>query len=210
LVRRARAHLSIAAGTVMATALMFAWVKSDDPMFRASMATAYVALALFAVTLAFGPATALRGHRYPVSTDIRRDFGIWSGILALAHVAIGLQVHMRGKMWEYFAQASRGVLLPRLDPFGLANYTGLAATLIFAVLLATSNDLSLRRLGAGRWQRIHGLANWAVALTLLHGVAYQWIEKRPWTFVVLFAALSLSSIAPRISRSRKRTGPTTD
>jgi sulfoxide reductase heme-binding subunit YedZ len=209
-VRRARTHAAIAAGSVVATALMFASVKSDDAVFKASMATAYVALALFAITLAFGPAAALRHRRYPVSTDIRRDFGIWSGIFALVHVAVGLQVHMRGKMWEYFAHASGGSVLPRLDPFGLANYAGLAATVIFAALLVTSNDMSLRRLGASGWQRIHGLTNWALTLTALHGVAYQWIEKRPWAFVFLFAALALLSIGPRLSRSRRVARPIED
>jgi methionine sulfoxide reductase heme-binding subunit len=167
------------------------------------MATAYVALSLFAITLAFGPMTELRGRRYPVSTDIRRDFGIWSGILALVHVAIGLQVHMRGKMWEYFAHDTHDSILPRLDPFGLANYTGLVATVIFAALLVTSNDVSLRRLGVGRWQRIHRLANWALGLTAIHGIAYQWTEKRPWTFVAIFAALLLVSLGPRITRANR-------
>jgi sulfoxide reductase heme-binding subunit YedZ len=187
----------------MAGALVFASVRSDDAVFRASMATAYVALALFVITLAFGPVASLRGRRYPVTTDIRRDFGIWSGAFTLAHVAIGLQVHMRGKMWEYFAHSSHGSVLPRVDPFGLANYAGLAATLLFVVLLVTSNDASLRRLGGSRWQRIHRLADWALILTLVHGAAYQWIEKRPWAFVILFVALTLSSIGPRFFRGRK-------
>ena len=201
--RRARTHLAVAAGSGITTALVFASITSDDAVFKASMATAYVALALFAVTLAFGPVAALRGRRYPVSTDVRRDFGIWSGILALVHVVIGLQVHMRGKMWEYFAHESRGWVLPRFDPFGLANYTGLVATAIFAALLVTSNDLSLRRLGVGRWQRIHRLTNWALGLTAIHGIAYQWTEKRPWAFVAIFVALLLVSLGPRVTRARR-------
>lgn len=166
------------------------------------MATAYVALALLAVTLVFGPIAAMRGRRYPVSTDIRRDFGIWSGIFAVAHVVIGLQVHMRGKMWEYFAHASRGSVLPRFDPFGLANYAGLAATLIIVVLLVTSNDASLRRLGSDRWRKVHALASWGLVLTLLHGAAYQAIEKRAWTYVLVFALLAVPTAAVRIRERR--------
>jgi DMSO/TMAO reductase YedYZ heme-binding membrane subunit len=188
---------------VVATALVFLAVDSEDPVFRASMATAYVALALFAITLAFGPVAALRGQRYPVSTDSRRDFGIWCGVLALAHVVIGLQVHMRGKMWEYFVHSSHGSVLPRFDPFGLANYAGLAATVIIAALLLTSNDMSLRRLRVDGWQRIHRLANWGLALTAVHGVAYQWVEKRPWAFVTVFAALLIASLGPRVARARR-------
>lgn len=202
LVRRIRTHVAVGAGSLAATAFLFALVQSDDAVFRASMATAYVALALLAVTLLFGPITALRGHRYPLSTDLRRDFGIWSGILAVAHVVVGLQVHMRGKMWEYFAHESKGMMLPRFDPFGLANYTGLGATLILVVLLVTSNDASLRRLGAERWRKVHALASWGLVLTVLHGAAYQAIEKRVWAFVLVFVLLAIPTAALRIRERR--------
>jgi len=201
-VRRVRTHVAVGAGSLAATAFVFALVQSEDAVFRASMATAYVALALLAITLLFGPVAALQGQRYPLSTDIRRDFGIWSGILAVVHVVIGLQVHMRGKMWEYFAHASQGTLLPRFDPFGLANYAGLAATVILVALLVTSNDASLRRLGADRWRKVHALASWGLFLTVLHGAAYQAIEKRVWAFVAVFALLAIPTTALRIRERR--------
>jgi sulfoxide reductase heme-binding subunit YedZ len=165
------------------------------------MATAYVALALFAATVSFGPIAELRGRRYPVSTDIRRDFGIWCGITAMTHVVAGLQVHLRGKMWEYFVRPAKGVLLPRIDLFGAANYAGLVATLMLVALLATSNDASLRSLGATRWQRVHRLASWALVLTLLHGGAYQLIEKRGWAFVLVLDALAAGVLYLRIARA---------
>jgi len=200
--RRVRTHVLVGAGSLAATVIVFALVASEDAVFRTSMATAYVALALLAITLLFGPVAALQGQRYPLSTDIRRDFGIWSGILAVAHVVVGLQVHMRGKMWEYFAHASQGMLLPRFDPFGLANYTGLAATVILVALLVTSNDASLRHLGADRWRKVHALASWGLALTLLHGAAYQAIEKRAWAFVLVFALLATPTVALRVAERR--------
>jgi len=125
--RRGRNHVALGAASLSATWAVFAATESDDPVFRGSIATAYVALGLFIITIAFGPYVALRGRRYPVSTDIRRDFGIWSALVAILHVIVGLQVHLRGKMWEYFVHPIKGVLLPRIDPFGAANYTGLAA-----------------------------------------------------------------------------------
>ena len=169
------------------------------------MATAYVALLLFAITLAFGPYAALRGRRYPVSSDIRRDFGIWSGIVAVAHVVAGLQVHLRGKMWEYFLRPTKGLLLPRIDPFGAANYAGLVAAMIFVALLVTSNDASLRRLGTRRWQLLHGLIAWALILTVLHGAVYQMIENRWWGLVVLLFVLAGGAVWPRLLRARKMT-----
>jgi len=204
--RRVRDHLTLGAGSLGATSAVFAAIESDDPVFRASIATAYVALGLFLVTLAFGPYAALRGRRYPVSTDIRRDFGIWTALVAIVHVVVGLQVHLRGKMWEYFVHSVKGVVLPRIDPFGAANYTGLAAILILAVLLATSNDASLRGLGTGRWRSLHALVTWCLALTLLHAVIYQFIEKRRWETVLLLLAVSVAVVWVRIAGARRVAG----
>jgi methionine sulfoxide reductase heme-binding subunit len=200
--RRFRTHVAVGSASLIATAAVFTVIPSDDAVFRASMATAYVGLALFAITLAFGPLASLRGWRYPLSTDIRRDIGIWSGGLAIAHVVLGLQVHLKGKMWEYFVHSVNGRWLPRIDPFGGANYTGLAAGLIFLALLVTSNDASLKAMGATGWRRLHGLATAALVLTLIHGAAYQWIEARPWGYVVLFVVLAAFTLGPRIVRPR--------
>jgi len=206
--RRVRRHALLAVANVLATVLVFGLVDSDDPIFRASMATAYVAFALLTITLAFGPVAALRGQRYPVSTDIRRDYGIWSGIVALAHVVVGLQVHLRGKMAEYFVRAYGAVTLPRVDAFGFANYAGLAAIAVLVVLLVTSNDVSLRRLGTHRWRTVHRFAWWALALSITHGVAYQLIEKRRIAFVLFFGALVGMAAIPRLLRRRRAQGGT--
>jgi sulfoxide reductase heme-binding subunit YedZ len=166
------------------------------------MATAYTALALFCASLVIGPIAGIRGRRYPVSTDLRRDIGIWAAIVALTHVVIGLQVHLRGKMWQYFAHSVNGAVLPRFDPFGLANYTGAIAALIFAVLLVTSNDASLRKLGVERWRRIHSLTAWGLILTALHGVAYQFVESRGWPLVTTLAVVLAAALWLRFVRSR--------
>jgi methionine sulfoxide reductase heme-binding subunit len=168
------------------------------------MATAYVAFALFVVTLSFGPLAAIRGRRYPASTDQRRDFAIWSAVVALVHVVVGLQVHLRGKMEEYFLWRLGEVVAPRVDPFGFANYTGLVAMLLFVVLLATSNDASMRRLGLDKWRRVHRLTYWALGLTLAHGVAYQAIEKRALMFVLIFSVLATFTIALQYLRRVKQ------
>ena len=202
--RRVRNHLALGLATLVAGGALFVGIGSPDGRFRASMATAYVALALFAVTLAFGPVNAMRGRRYPVSTDIRRDFGIWAGLAAVAHVIIGLQVHLRGRMKEYFVDRIAGIWLPRPDLFGLANYTGLVAGLIFLALLVTSNDASLRGLGTLRWGRLHALVLWALVLTVAHGAAYQVIEKRNAAFIALFAALAMVAFGVRMLAGRRR------
>ena len=95
-------HLVLA---VISTALIlvgYVFVGSDNTMFRMSMATAYTSLALLGATLFVGPLNILRSRPNPVSTDLRRDIGIWAGIVGLFHVVVGLQVHLRGNMLQYF------------------------------------------------------------------------------------------------------------
>lgn len=64
-------------------------VESPDAKYKWSMSTAYVSLLLLGCTLLTGPLNVLRRQRNPVSTDLRRDIGIWSGIVSLVHVGIG-------------------------------------------------------------------------------------------------------------------------
>lgn len=203
--RRVRNHAALGIASCVAVWALYEGIQSTDVVFRLSLSTAWVALVLFATTLALGPYAALRGRRYPVSADIRRDVGIWSGLVAVAHVVAGLQVHLRGKMWEYFVHPIRGTLLPRIDPFGAANYTGLAAALIFVALLATSNDASLRKLGTQRWRALHSLATWALIASLIHAAVYQFIEKRRWETVALLLAVSVVVVWLRVAGRRRMT-----
>jgi hypothetical protein len=98
-----------------------------------------------------------------VSDDLRRDCGIWCALVAITQTVLGLQVHLhlRGRMWEYFVQPVKGTLLPRIDPFGAANYTGLVAVAasFLVALHVTSDDVSVpaaRRGAQGRGGRTLG------------------------------------------------------
>ena len=53
-----------------------------DVISRLSISTAYPALFLTAAALSIGPWNVLRGQTNPVSFDLRRDLGIWAGIMA--------------------------------------------------------------------------------------------------------------------------------
>jgi len=128
----------------------------------------------------------------PVSFDLRRDLGIWAGISALVHTAFGLNVHLRGRMWLYFLDTRYHL---RRDAFGFGNYTGVVASLIFALLLALSNDVSVSKLGVERWKSLQRWAYAAVALTGAHAIAYQQVEKRSLLFeVALYILLGIVSI----------------
>lgn len=208
--RRLRRHtglaiLAVAAGSGLAVAL------PGDTQSRISLATAYLALAFFAVTLVLGPFNVLTRKPNPVSFDLRRDLGIWSAMLALAHTAVGLTVHFRGRMHLYFlAPPDQSSLLGlRLDPFGLTNHAGLVAALVFALLALLSSDRALAALGSRRWKALQRIAYVAAALTLGHGLIYQILESRHIGFVALLAGVSLGVgvIQGLGYRARRRTPP---
>lgn len=178
--RRAARHLTIALCATAGTALFWhLFSVRRDLISHLSIATAYPALLLTGAAIVLGPWNVIRGRANPVSFDLRRDIGIWAGIMALVHTGIGLNVHLRGRPWLYFVDEHHGI---RHDLFGFGNDTGLIAALLFLLLLALSNDLSLRRLGTRRWKSLQRWTYVAVALTVVHGVAYQQIEKRQQSY----------------------------
>lgn len=109
-----------------------------------------------------------------MSLDLRRDTGIWAGILGLLHTGVGQCVHLRGRPWLYYVydKWSEHLVPLRHDVFGFSNFAGLFAALILLAALATSNDASLRALGNGQWK---GLQRWiylCVALAAFHTFGY--------------------------------------
>lgn len=165
-----------------------------DAVTRASFGTAYPALLLLALTLLIGPLNVLMRRLNPVSSDLRRDIGIWAGIFAIAHSIIGQCVHLRGRPWLYYTYDRREQhwMPMRHDLFGFANYTGLAGALILLLLLATSNDYFLRRLHTPGWKKLQRW-NYAVfGLVAAHAAGYLLIEKQklPFDFVVSIAIAS--------------------
>lgn len=202
--RRVRQHRTLFIVSAAALAVVYALIRSDDVLFRLSMATAYASMGLLVFGLVLGPVNVLRRRPNPVSTNLRRDVGIWAGGVALLHVIVGLQVHLRGRMLEYFIDPrSRHALPIRLDAFGAANYTGLVAGLILVLLLALSNDLSLRRLGARRWKTLQRANYFGMGLIVVHGVIYQYVEKRQAYFVALFALLAVIAVGLQFAGYRE-------
>src|SRR5678815_4055750 len=95
-------HLPLAVASAACFLLLFEVVKTKYLPFGLSMATAYTSTLLLDVTLLLGVLKVLRGEASPVSTDWRRDVGIWAALFGLAHLVIGLQVHAPGNMQTYF------------------------------------------------------------------------------------------------------------
>jgi methionine sulfoxide reductase heme-binding subunit len=194
-IERSRRHIVLGILAAIITMCVYFATPPPDIRHRFSMGTAYASLAFFAVSLWLGPWNVLRRRSNPVSFDLRRDIGIWTGILALLHTAVGLTVHLRGRMWMYFFKHLHPIRLQNTQ-FGFANYVGLGSAVLFIALLAISNDLSLRNLGVHRWKSVQRWTYGAFGLTVAHGIAYQLVEKRPlpWVLAFLFVVISVTAI----------------
>lgn len=150
---------------------------------------------LLAATLWIGPWNTLRGRRTPVSTDLRRDIGIWAAIVGLTHAVVGQCVHLRGRPWLYYVYGKSGHVLPfRHDLFGWANYTGLFGAFLLLALFATSNDLSLRALGTPQWKKLQRWNYGCFGIAAIHTLLYQTSEKLHGPFVIA-AVLSVGLTA---------------
>jgi len=187
--RYLRHHLPLLLLSVASVAALYFTRPYADVISWASFATAYPAMILLGVTLLIGPWNLLRKQRNPISGDFRRDVGIWAGILSVVHTAVGQCVHLRGRPWLYYIYSPQEhqPFPIRHDLFGLANYTGAAAILVVAVLLATSNDLSLRKMGTPQWKQLQRWNYAAFAFTAIHAVSYLVTEKQKLPFDVTIA-----------------------
>jgi sulfoxide reductase heme-binding subunit YedZ len=165
-------------------AAIYALLPPADVRHRISFASAYVTIVYLVVSFALGPYRLWQKLHNPISFDLRRDVGIWVGVLALLHTIVGLTVHLRGRMWMYFLKALHPPRI-QLSLFGFANYIGAVATIVFVILLVISNDLSLRKLGTSRWKSIQRWSYIAAGLTVIHGFAYQFVEKRQVGWILL-------------------------
>ena len=195
-----RHHVPLLFLSFVCVAVLYQTRPYPDVLSRASFATAYPALALLAITLLIGPWNLLFRKPNPVSSDLRRDIGIWAGLLGLLHAGVGQFVHLRGRPWLYYVygptEHHHGM---RHDLFGLANYTGALGTLLLILLLATSNDLSLRRFGTRGWKQLQRW-NYAVfALVAVHSLAFQGVETQKVQWVITVVVCVLAALALQIA-----------
>lgn len=202
--RLVRHHVPAAiACAVVLGAVMTTIPATRTAAFRWSMATAYASLALLGATLVVGPLAVLRGRPNPVSTDLRRDLGIWAAAMATVHFLVGWQVHMKHRYLYWFREVpGSDALVLRRDLFGLGNYSGLAAVLIATLLLGLSNDWSLRRLGASRWKLLQQWNYALLGLVVVHGAAYQVVEHRSPAVVALGLAMVIVVVGLQLAGVR--------
>jgi sulfoxide reductase heme-binding subunit YedZ len=150
------------------------WV-ADMRLWRAVGDASFVLLAL---SLAIGPA----GRLFPALSAVgrwRRQFGIWTALTGLLHTVLVLWQWVAfdlGRLmgYEFVPQLGRTA---RLEPgFGLANLMGLVAMAWLLVLLATSSDRAVRRLGPAVWSWIQGFAHVVFYLVVLHAAYFLYMH----------------------------------
>ena len=201
-----RHHLPLLLLSFVSVAILYQTRPYPDVLSRASFATAYPALVLLSITLLIGPWNLLIRRPNPVSSDLRRDIGIWAGLLGILHAGVGQFVHLRGRPWLYYVygptEHHHGI---RHDLFGLANYTGALGTLLLIMLLATSNDLSLRRFGTRTWKQLQRW-NYAIfVLVAVHSFAFQGVETQKLHWVLTVAACVFVALAMQIAGFLRQT-----
>lgn len=161
-----------------------------------TIASGYLSLLYLVVTLLIGPIQLIRKKRKrnPVNINLRRDIGIWTALVGLVHVIAGFQVHLQGQILLYFFNDTAD-FQPRFNLFGVSNYLGLIATVILLLLLFLSNDISLRRLKAGRWKNLQRLNYALIILVLAHTIGYESLPNQAFTVQTFTLLLTLLLLA---------------
>jgi methionine sulfoxide reductase heme-binding subunit len=147
----------------------------------------------------------------------RRELGVWFGLFAFLHTLLVLNGWARWDAlrflgYEFVPQLGR---VARLEPgFGLSNLLGLVAMLFTLVLMATSTDWAVRRLGGKAWKFLQLSSYIVFYLSALHTAYFLFmhytmsfhrqVPSDPNWFRWPFLALTLGVIALQVSAYMKR------
>jgi len=156
-----------------------------------TLTSGYLSISLLTVSLLLGPLNLILKRKNPVSTYIRRDIGIFGGILGVIHSLVGLFVHFTGRPWLYFLEEVGGEFKIRLGYFGLANDTGLFGLLILIILLIISNDYFLGRLKAAKWKNWQRLTYLMFILVIAHSIFYRLNANKENLIIFLYLPMFL-------------------
>lgn len=132
------------------------------------------ALRLVLVSLAISPARRLL--RWPRLMQVRRMIGVAAFAYVMAHLALYL-IEQGGDLAKVALEIILRVYLT----------IGFVALLVLAAMAATSTDGMIKKLGARRWRRLHGLIYPASLLMLIHFFMQSKLDvSEPWIMTGLF------------------------
>ena len=155
----------------------------------------YLSICLLAVSLILGPINLMLKLKNPISTNIRRDIGIFGGLLGLIHSVVGLFMHFTGRPWLYFVEEVEKGFAIRKGNFGLANYTGLLGAFILILLLVISNDYFLRKLKAAKWKNLQRFTYLMFVLVIAHSIFYRLNADKVDLIIYLYLPMFLTILA---------------
>ncbi len=193
--RRLAYHAKVGAFSLLLSFIFFVWLNGDAERPITDTALAYASLVLLSVTLILGPLSMLAPQLLQKLMPMRREIGVWSFLLALAHVILVFHTHKWNVLRFFFTPTDGGGWVINLASWGIGNYLGLAALVIAAVLAATSNDWSFRVLGVISWKHLQQLNYTLFALSAFHTLVYLPVMKRPYTFWAVFWFLATITVA---------------
>ena len=173
-----RHHLPIALLSY-ALALPFWYGRLDwDPEMRLWRAIGDSSFLLLVFTLAIGPLARL----WPAAARLvpwRRETGIWYGVAAFLHTYLVFDGWARWDWlrflgYEFVPELNR---VARMEPgFGLANLMGLVAAFFTLLLVATSANWAVNRLGASAWKWLQYSSYTVFYLVVLHTLYFLFIH----------------------------------
>ena len=150
-----------------------------DPVAFLTRQSGELALKFMVITLSMTPLRLLTAWSAPLK--LRRMFGLFAFFYAACHFSVYLFLDLQLN----FALV--------LDDIIKRKYitVGFAAFLLLLPLAATSNNFSIRRLGAKMWTKLHRAA---YAIGILGAVHFLWLEKgddlgEPLAYLAVICAL---------------------
>ena len=132
-----------------------------------------------------------RNGRLRALARLRKPLGVSAGVWFVVHSA--------ASVWEHFDLSVP--LGPQFARTGIL--LGLVATLVFALMLATSTARAQRALGAN-WKRLHRLVWFAVPLSLAHALVTGGLE--PLAIVLYGGIMAFAALEYRALRERASAG----
>ena len=167
---------------------IFAFEAPADPYEVAAHLTGETAIRLLVITLAITPLRLLTGWKRLGA--FRRNLGVLSFCYALCHVFF--------YMWLEAGFSPAYVV----DDIAERRYitAGFAAFVMMLPLAATSNNLSVRRLGA-RWQKLHWLMYPLCIAACIH---FLWLVRGESPAPLAYMAVVIALLAVRVVHRMRR------
>ncbi|HCP81896.1 MAG TPA: protein-methionine-sulfoxide reductase heme-binding subunit MsrQ [Octadecabacter sp.] len=181
--------------TLPAAFLVFQLVSGGlgvDPAKRFEHETGELSLKLIILGLAITP---LRKYLKLNVLKFRRAVGVMSFVYVAVHLCAWVLIDMNLRWAQMYGDIWKRPYIT----------IGMVAFVLMVPLAVTSNNVSLRKMGASAWRKLHKLV---YPIAVLGGVHYIMVQKVWETEPMVYLAVILALLATRIKwASRGRTAP---